>query len=147
MWNKIVNNDDVMNFMNKISYFHDSCIKEMNYLSGAYVNENLSMHPINDRRLLKVIIQRQFEDLSVIELEFVGLKYLKLFPTNEQYTCDILDSTIILKNDCVYWCDCGDISETELDYYEGTLVCAEKLRWRVVDVSLGQKDFFVSVVE
>ena len=103
------------------------------------------MHPINDRRLLKVIIQRQFEDFSVIELEFEGLKYLKLFPVDELYTCEIFDSTIVLKDDCVYWCDCGDISETDLDCYEDTLICAEKLRWRVVDNFLGKKEFFVAV--
>ena len=27
--------------MERVSFFHDSCIKEMHYLSGAYVNENM----------------------------------------------------------------------------------------------------------
>ncbi len=36
--------------LNKIfGGFHDSCIKEMRYISGAYVSEDLSMLPINKK--------------------------------------------------------------------------------------------------
>lgn len=143
MWNEINDDHDLINFMNKICFFHDSCIKEMKYLSGAYVNEKLRMHPINDRRILKVIIQRQFEDISMIEMEFEGLKCLKLFPTDDQYTCEILDSTMILKNDCIYWCDCGGLSEADLDNYSGTMICASKLRWRSISNCMGQTEFYL----
>ena len=144
MWNEINNDYDLISFMDKICFFHDSCIKEMKYLSGAYVNEKLGMYPVNDRRILKVIIQRQFEDISMIEMEFEGLKYLKLFPTDDQYTCEILDSTMILKNDCIYWCDCGGLSETDLDNYSGTMICAWKLRWRSINNRMGQTEFYLS---
>lgn len=40
MWNKIVNNEDINDFIKTVSGFHDSCIKEMKYVSGAYVNED-----------------------------------------------------------------------------------------------------------
>ncbi len=146
MWNEIIDNNDITKFMNNFYCFHDSCIKELKYLSGAYVDEDLSMYPINDRRILKVIIQRQFEDTSMIELEFEGLRYLKLFPIDNKYTCEILDSTIILKNDCIYWCDCGGLSETDLENYDGTIICASKLRWRAIDKCMGQKEFYLSLV-
>lgn len=145
MWNEIKDDKDLMKFMEKIGYFHDSCIKELKYLSGAYVDEELSMYPVNDRRVLSVIIQRQFEDLSMIEIEFEGLKYLKLFPVDDNYTCEILDSTMIIRDDSIYWCDCGEMSETDLDNYEGTLICASKLRWRFVDGCMGQKEFFIPI--
>lgn len=80
MWETISSSDEISQFMEKVYYFHDSCIKEMNYISGAYVEDSLWMHPLNDRRILRVIIQRQFAEDSMIELEFQGLKYLKLFP-------------------------------------------------------------------
>ena len=86
MWNEIIDDNDLRNFMERVGYFHDSCIKELKYLSGAYVNEELSMYPINDRRVLNVIIQCQFEDFSMIEMEFEVLKYLKLFPVDDKYT-------------------------------------------------------------
>lgn len=143
MWNEVLDKNDLQCFMNEIGCFHDSCIKEMRYLSGAYVDDDLAMHPVNDKRILNVIIQHQFEDLSMIEMQFVGLKCLKLFPINEEYTCEILDSTMLLKDDCICWCDCGDISENDFADYEGTFVCALKLRWRSIENRMGQDDFYV----
>ena len=43
MWNEISTDDDVLKFMEAVCFFHDSCIKEMSYVSGAYVDVNLSM--------------------------------------------------------------------------------------------------------
>ena len=124
MWNEINNDEDLNHFMEMQYAFHDSCIKELKYISGAYVHENLSMHPINDQRVLKIIIQRQFKNPSAIELEFVGLKYLKMSPNDENYTCEIIDATMILKEDCIYWCDCGGLSEADMESYTGTTICA-----------------------
>ena len=113
----------------------------MHYLSGAYVNENLDMYPVNDRRILRVIIQRQYEEDSMIEMEFQGLKYLKLFPADERYSCEILDSNIILKEDCIIWSDCEDKTELE-DGDTGTLVCASNfdgVRFRYI---WGEKNYW-----
>lgn len=101
MWNEIANDNNLTDFMEKMIYFHDSCLKELKYLSGAYVGEKLSMHPVNDCRTLKVIFQRQYEENSMIEMEFKGLKYLKLSPAYED-TCEILDATMILKENCIF---------------------------------------------
>ncbi len=133
MWNEIINENDLKSFMNKMCGFHDSCITEMRYVSGAYVDEKLSMHPINDKRILSVIISRQFKDMPTIELQFSGLKYLKLYPLTEEYTCEIVDSAMFFKDDCIYWCDCGDVTENDFNEYEGTLICATKLCWRAVE--------------
>ena len=78
MWNEIRNDDELLNFLKKVHYFHDSCIKEIKYLSGAYVEQDLAMYPINDQRLLNVIIQCQDSRCSVIEMEFSKLKTLKI---------------------------------------------------------------------
>ena len=147
MWETISSSDEISRFMEKVYYFHDSCVKEMSYISGAYVNDSLAMHPLNDRRILRVIIQRQFAENSMIELEFQGLKYLKLFPVDPYYTCEILDSTMLLKDGDIYWCDCGDVTEDDLDDYKGTLICASKLRWRSIENHMGEKTFYHSDVE
>lgn len=146
MWNEINDNHELISFMNKICFFHDSCIKEMKYLSGAYVNKELEMYPVNDRRILRVIIQRQFEDIPMIEMEFEGLKCLKLFPVDDQYTCEILDSTMILQNGCIYWYDCDGLPEADLDNYNGTMICASKFRWRPIEKCMGQKEFYGSII-
>lgn len=146
MWKKLCTNDDIVEFMDNVCYFHDSCIKEIRYLSGAYVTENLSMYPINDRRMLRMVIQRQYEKDSMIELEFRGVKIFKLFPAEEDYTCEILDSTMKIKDDNIYWYDCGNLLDENLDGYTGTLICAAELRWRSIENYMGEKEFYHSEV-
>lgn len=146
MWKSISNNDEIIRFMENVCFFHDSCIKEINYISGAYVDADLSMHPLNNRRVLRVVIQRQYKKESMIEMEFQGLEYLKLFPDDESYTCEILDSTMIIKDGKIYWCDSGILSESDLDKYTGTIICATKLRWRSIENHMGKKEFYISDV-
>lgn len=147
MWNEIKDSNDIYEFMERIIYFHDSCIKEIKYVSGAYVNENLSMRPINESRVLSVIFQRQFKDISMIELQFEGIDYLKLFPNNENYTCEILDSSMFMFNNRIYWADSEDVSSSNFESYDGTLICASKLRWRAIEGCIGDKDYFVPVTQ
>ena len=146
MWEIINTYDEMLKFMEKVCNFHDSCIKEMSYVSGAYVDADLSMYPLNNRRVLRVLIQRQFEKDSMIEMEFEGLKYARLFPVDENYTCEILDSTMIMKDENIYWCDCGDISESDLNEYTGTVICASKLRWRSIENHMGKIEFYYPAV-
>ena len=145
MWNEIANEKDLNSFMDTVCGFHDSCLKELKYISGAYVNEELSMLPINNQRVLSMFIQRQFKNPSVVEMQFVGLKYLKLFPNDENYTCEILDATMILKEDCIYWCDCGGLSVKDIESYAGTAICASKLRWRAADEYIGPNEIYATI--
>ena len=49
MWHEIFNQDDFVLFNKLSNYFHDSCIKELRYVSGAYVDRDYSMYPLNDK--------------------------------------------------------------------------------------------------
>lgn len=142
MWNEINNQNELNSFMEMLDNFHDSCLKEFKYISGAYVQEDLSMYPINDQRKLKMIIQRQCENPSVVEMEFLGLRHLNIFPIDESYTCEIFGATVILKDDCIYWCDCDDLSQNDLDSYKGTLICASRVRWRFADEYIGKEEVY-----
>ncbi len=144
MWHEIADEEDLNSFMDAMYGFHDSCVKEIKYISGAYVEETLSMFPINNRRILSVIIQRQFKNPSVIEMQFMGLKYLRLFPNDENYTSEILDATMIIKEDRIYWCDCGGLSEKDIESYTGTTICASKVRWRAADEYIGPKEIYAA---
>lgn len=141
MWHEIKNEFDLTDFLDRHNHFHDSCIKEMKYISGAYI-EGKGMHPINELRILKMIIQGWFLNSEVIEMEFIGLKRLILFPVDEQYTSEILGATMIIKDDCVYWCDCDGLSENDFDSYERTLICASNVRWRPADEYSGPKEVY-----
>lgn len=143
MWNEINNQEDVDYFMEQLRGFHDSCLKEMRYISGAYVREDLGMLPINDKRILRVIIQRQFEDPCAVELEFQGLKRLEMIPDDEKYDCIIFDAAVILKDDCIIWCDDGNLTEDDLDSNKGVVIIASKLRWRPVNEFIGNEEVYI----
>lgn len=142
MWHSVRTKDDITFLMETVGYFHDSCLKELKYVSGAYVNADLSMHPINDTRELKMIIQRQDDNPSAIELVFLGLNYCKLFPSNEQFTCEILDATLFWEDGNILWADCGGLSLEEIEKYDGTVISAAGLRWRAVSEWIGRGEVY-----
>ena len=144
MWKEINTDKDIQCLMSAVDNFHDSCVKEIKYISGAYVNSDMSMYPINDCRLLNVVIQRQSKDLSMIELEFEGLKFIKLFPIADTYTCEITDATLFFKDGYIYWCDHDIYAEGDAKDFEGTMICALKLRWRSIDNKMGTADYYCS---
>jgi hypothetical protein len=142
VWNEITCQYELDNFMNLYGGFHDSCIKEFKYLSGAFVSKDLSMHPVNDRNDFKIVFQRQANDPSVIEMEFIGLLRLSIYPVDEKYTCEVLDANMILGDNCIYWYDCKKLSENELYTYTGTLICSSKVRWRVAEEYIGYHEIY-----
>ena len=80
----------------------------------------------------------------MIEMEFAGLKYLNLSPTDERYTCEIFGSTLRIKDSDIYWCDEQNISEDDIEDYDGTIICAARLRWRAIDGHMGNGEFYKS---
>ncbi len=144
MWNEITTEQDLLEFLEKHGYFHDSCIKEIKYYSGAYVKEDLCMWPFNNDSSLKMIVQRQHEDNSVIEFMFNKLKFLKVFPCDDKYTCEILDISMFFDDNLIYFCDCGGHTKEKIKNYEGTVICAESFCWRVCENCLGSKEVYVN---
>ncbi len=88
------------------------------------------MHAINDRRLLRVLVQRQCAELATLELEFGGLKYMNLIPLDETYTCEILAAALYFQDGYIYWCDKTADDAQDAGPFESILICAERLRWR-----------------
>ena len=59
MWNEVIDDKTRTVLLEEAGFFHDTCLTELRYVSGAYVGENLGMYPINDKRKVNVFIQRQ----------------------------------------------------------------------------------------
>jgi hypothetical protein len=137
MWNEIITNKDINEFMSLFGYFHDSCIKEIRYVSGSFVNEDLSMNPINNKRMLDIIFQRQYQNPTAIVMRFIGLNALHLIPCNDNYTAEIDKASIFLKNGYIYWVDCD-----EMENNNSTWVCADKIQWRIINKCIGGADAF-----
>lgn len=145
MWNEIKDQNNIDDFMKLFGRFHDSCIKEFKYVSGAYVSEDLSMNPVNSKNTLKIIFQRQFNNPSAIEMEFSELLELRMFPLDDNFTCEILAATMIIENEDIYWYDCDMLTKKDRSNYKGTLICSSKVRWRVADEYIGQGEIYQDV--
>ena len=143
MWHEIHDQAEAAAFMESVFHFHDSCLRELAYISGAYVDDDLAMRPINEQRMLRVILQRQFEDMSVIELMFTGVRYLTMAPVDEMCTCEISDATLLIQEGRAYWCDEGGLSAEDMMTYDGTVICAEHVSWRPLPGQLGQGPFYL----
>ena len=137
MWNEIKNESDVKMFVDKVYGFHDSCIKEMNYISGAYVEKNLDMHPLNTMRCLKLIIQSQRETVGTIEMEFSGVEFFSMRPCSEEWTCEILEASLVIKEGKIWWYDEAERFVDDPQEYGGNVICAEKMRWRFLKDRMG----------
>jgi len=131
MWNDVKNQDGLDVLLETYGGFHDSCIKEIHYISGAYVTENLYMQPMNNLNSLRIVFQRQYLNPMEIEVEFNGLVKLNLEPANTSYTCEILDVSFFFENDMVYWGD-SFLFETQRNEYAGIWLQAAEVRWRIV---------------
>ena len=143
MWQKIRCEDEIKLFLNEVNYLHDSCIKELKYTSGAYVDEQLAMYPINDKRTLCMILQLQNKNYKAIELEFVGVERFQLAPVSPNFTCEILGVTMYLKDDNIYWFDDINIISPNITNYNGTAICARHARWRISNRFIGSQDVYV----
>ena len=145
MWHSLNTQKDICDFLDIYGGFHDCCLKELHYVSGAYVNEDLSMYPVNDKRTLRVLFQSQGSSLSVVEIEFLKIYKLNLKPDSEKYTCEILDSSMFFEEGKLYWADSESFKE-QRELYDGTWICAENARWRSLDGALGKEIKFLKGV-
>ena len=66
MWNKINTEQELDNFLELCGGFHDCCLKELRYISGAFVNQNLGMYPINDQRKLYILYFK--DSMKILQL-------------------------------------------------------------------------------
>ena len=128
-WNYINKQDDIDSLMKAAYGFHDSCLENLEYISGSYVSEDKSMHPMDNVRFLKMIIGSQW--CNPLELVFEGLLGLNLRPSGYNYDSIIFSATLRLKDETILFAD-GDLDSDDPPD-DSTCVKALSLRWRFAD--------------
>lgn len=146
-WNEIKNQADIDDFMNMFDYFHDSCLKELRYESGAYVDKNLYMSPINSKRNIYVIFQRQDKNPSAIEMLFENIECMHLRPVNDSYTSEISEAFIRAENGLIVWFDENTFKNSYLELYENnnTWIKAHKVFWREINECMGESPIYANI--
>lgn len=143
-WNVIETQEDIDKLMNDYGYFHDGCIKELKYISGGYVDENLSMSPINSLRNLSIIFHRQYKNPSAIEMIFEGIQKMNLEPSDGSHDCIIYEASLKKINGFYYWADWDNFKITDLDEIKRTWISASKIKWRVADGYMGKEEVYIA---
>jgi len=128
-WNYVETQSDVKFLLSQTCSFHDSVLKKLEYISGAYVDDNNAMFPIDSIRQITMRIDSQ--QCKPIEMLFEGVMALNLRPAGDNYSADIFEASLFLKDASVFFYDekIDDIDES----YDGTWIRAYSARWRFVE--------------
>ena len=116
--------------------FHDGLLKEMCFSSGGYVQKDLSMHAFSSP-VARFLFQRQWENPSVIEIEFRDIIQINIKPEGIDEFIDIVVARIYLKDTIFFW-SARDYELHEVGKDNHTWIAAKFLQWRVRDELLGQ---------
>jgi hypothetical protein len=127
-WTYIETQEDADRLFLNTHSFHDSVLKTANYISGAFVNPDGSMHPVADTRQVTMCIDSQLCD--PIEMVFDGVTAFNLRPAGDNYAADISSASLFVKNASIFFCDYA-VKEWD-EKYEGTWISAYSLRWHFV---------------
>lgn len=143
-WKYIQNEEDIEKLLEIVNYFHDSCIKEIKYISGSFINKDQTMHTIDNLRNVSVIMQLPSDD-NAIELEFEEIERLNLVPSFPNYSSKIFEAFIFIYNGYIYFsqfeCEVGDL---EASSEENSWIKGKRLKWRFNEEYLGSEVIYVN---
>lgn len=126
-WNYIESREDISYLMEEFSEFHDSVIKEFSYITGDCVSRNgvMQLSEAGNKRI-KIVFESQCT--KGIELVFLAPRYVQLVPPGENYSADLYDASIFIKDCMVYFYD--SYMETMPNTYGGTYISAMGMMWK-----------------
>ncbi len=133
-WDEIKTQADADALLNIFGVFHDSCIREAHLWTGYWVSRELKMRcPWGLDNNIRLLIQRQSDTLSAIELFFASVTRFNLVPSPENNDSIIYAATLLVQGDTIFWSPVGDWRPERPNRDEFTWVSARELRWREVD--------------
>lgn len=128
-WNYIDTQEDIDEFLKQTYRLHDSILKSVNYISGGYVDaDNKSMYPLDSTRKVTFIIDCQMT--NSIEIVFEGVTALNLRPTGDNYTSNIFETSLYIKDCTVFFAD-SDVDSFD-ESYDGTWITSYGMRWKFI---------------
>lgn len=126
-WNYIENKQDIDRLMKEFLGFHDSVIRQINYITGDYVDKDGSMC-LSESYNKKIQIFFDSQWSGSIEIVFEAVKVLHLVPPGECCLGDLYDASIFVQDFMIYFYDTAFDKIPES--YNGTWVKALGMRWR-----------------
>lgn len=154
-WTEIKTDSDIETLMNNFYGFHDSCIISMNYISGNFVDEKLSMGCGGiEAHTLLMRVDSQFG--KRLELFFSGVRKCVLTGFREDYFCNLYDATLEFRTDLlgktrddrlIVWSDGSGFDPVTYEeryplnnWHEVTYIIAEKLSYRFLPFNTNERE-------
>ena len=126
MWNNICTQEDINRVIKSFDNFHDSCIKEIRYISGLYVDDNLCMN--STKNSIDILFNSQNVSNNNLIIRFIDVLEFNINKRNG-YIHEIYDISMFIKNDCIYW---ADSEEFTLECLSGNWICSRQAMWKLV---------------
>lgn len=144
-WKEIKVKKDVEELNNIFGNFHDAYLKEVCFSSGSYVNNDLSMHEVNNP-IARFLFQRAWKNPAAIEIQFEDVIQINIKPGNKNEFSDIIVAHLYFEDGIYFWSakDYEYIEEGKDDY---TWIAAKKVKWRICDEYLGKKIIYMKSQE
>lgn len=117
-WNYILTQADANDFMKKFVGFHDSTLEKLTYF-------------VSDSSASVIATFDNSGWFGVVELYFEGVQILKIVPALSNYTREILDASLIVEAESIFWAD--EYMESVDLTYAGSFIKALSLKWRRID--------------
>lgn len=127
-WNYIEKQQDINFLFEQTHRFHDSILKDLNYVSGGYVNDKNQMHCTDSIRQVTMRFDSQWCDS--IEMIFEGVTTLNLRPHTDNESSYLYDASLFIQDETVFFFD-SHIDGIDKSY-DGTWIGAYWLRWRLM---------------
>lgn len=116
-WHYVLTQSDADDFMRIFAGFHDSTLEKTVYTE-------------TDEAATALLTFDNSGWFGVAELCFEGIRVLKIVPAPENYSRELIEASLIVENESVFWAD--DYMEQADETYSGSLVKALCLKWRRV---------------
>lgn len=135
-WIEVTNDEEIQRINEIYNYFEDAVIVKMDYVSGDYVDENMTgnLMQTND---LKLVFQRLDKDPFSIELWFTNTKRINMFFVNPQdnMLSDLLFAKVCRNEQSFFWTvweEFDPFNENHMNRGDVGHIEAYGLKWRIL---------------
>ena len=137
MWTTVVTQADANALLSLFGSFHDGCIREAHVWGGYCVDPDMSMRcpPTPDLKC-RLLIQRQWEDPSAVELLFDQVSRITL-AAPEEFDRIIAGAGLRVEAKCIVLSVDTEFEDENPNVESSTAIIARRLWWRRVDDGLG----------
>lgn len=145
-WLSLAEPAELDDLMHRFGNFHDSCLREIHVATGHYVDEDLLM-TVDWRTNVRMLVQRQFRNPSVIELKFDGVIAMHLSPPPPNCDSIIFDAAFFVRDGIYYWAESSLWKPDGTRDGKTTWIAARHAYWRDASDWLGPRLRYLSPID